>query len=189
MRIFISSDILQADQSLTIFKALYYEIMTEGRILIRKTGKKDNAALAKLIREVFDEHGAPHQGTVYSDPTTDNLSELFGKAGSVLLVAEIDDRLCGCCGVYPTEGLEKDCAELVKFYLLSQFRGKGIGKALMEKSIRSAKDMGYRKLYIESLPQFSKAITIYEKQGFRRLDQPLGNSGHTTCDIWMLKEL
>lgn len=161
----------------------------EDRILIRKAGKEDNIVLAKLIREVFDEHGAPQQGTVYSDPTTDNLCGLFRKAGSVLLVAEINEQICGCCGVYPTEGLEKDCAELVKFYLHQKFRGKGIGKVLMEKCIRSAKDMGYKKLYIESLPQFSRAVTIYEKQGFRKLDRPLGNSGHTTCDIWMLKEL
>ena len=48
---------------------------------------------------------------------------------------------------------------------------------------------GYTEMYIESLPDFTKAVRIYEKQGFQRLKQPLGNSGHTTCNIWMLKQL
>jgi putative acetyltransferase len=49
--------------------------------------------------------------------------------------------------------------------------------------------MGYKRLYLESLPEFSKAVSMYEKFGFERLDKPLGSSGHTTCNIWMLKEL
>ena len=59
----------------------------------------------------------------------------------------------------------------------------------MEKSIESAKEMGYSAIYLESLPDFSMAISIYEKQGFKHLDQPMGESGHTSCNIWMVKEI
>jgi putative acetyltransferase len=59
----------------------------------------------------------------------------------------------------------------------------------MQKSVLSARKFGFKKLYLESLPQFFKAVSIYEKQGFTRLNHPLGNSGHKTCNIWMLKEL
>jgi putative acetyltransferase len=155
---------------------------------IRKVNKEDNIFLAKMIRQVFDEYHAPQKGTV-SDPTTDNLFELFQVEKSLLWVAEIDSEIVGCCGIYPTTGLPKNCAELVKFYLSAKSRGKGIGKILMEKSIESARELGYSKLYLESLPEFSNAISIYERQGFLKLDQPLGESGHTTCNIWMLKEL
>jgi putative acetyltransferase len=158
-------------------------------VLIREIKKEDNPHLALLIREVFDEHGAPHHGTVYSDPTTDNLKALFTKSRSALFIAEKDNSICGCCGIYPTEGLDNDTAELVKFYLNKYFRGTGIGRELMEKCIEAAKSLGYKRLYIESMPQFAKAVKIYEKQGFRRIDHPLGNSGHTTCDIWMVKDL
>jgi len=156
---------------------------------IREIIQEDNRALAKIIRSVFEEHDAPREGTVYSDPTTDNLFELFSRPKSVLWVAEIDGAVVGCCGVYPTEGLPQGCAELVKFYLNSNARGKGIGKDLMERSINSAKEMGYRSLYIESLPQYSRAIAIYEKQGFRMIDRQLGKSGHSTCNVWMIKPL
>ena len=157
--------------------------------LIRKVTEEDSAPLAKIIRSVFEEHDAPKIGTVYSDPTTDNLFKLFSIARSILWVAEVNGMPAGCCGIYPTPGLPKDCAELVKFYLSSSVRGVGIGRELMEMSIASAIEMGYRSLYIESLPQYSRAISIYEKQGFKPLGAPLGESGHSTCNVWMLKEL
>ena len=156
---------------------------------IRKIKKVDNAELAAMIRGVFEEHDAPRQGTVYSDPTTDRLYELFGEPGSVLWVAEEQENILGCCGIFPTEGLPLGCAELVKYYLPLSTRGRGIGKALMEKSMESAKELGYKEVYIESLPAFSKAVRIYEKQGFKRLSMPLGNSGHPGCNIWMLKTI
>jgi putative acetyltransferase len=158
-------------------------------IVIRKVAVTDNKPLATLIRNVFEEYNAPHQGTVYSDSTTDDLYTLFQQQKSVLWVALFENEIAGCCGIYPTEGLPEDCAELAKFYLLKQARGKGIGKQLMQTCVQSAKEMGYKKLYIESLPAFSQAVSMYEKYGFTRLGKPLANSGHTSCNIWMLKEL
>jgi putative acetyltransferase len=159
------------------------------KFTIRKVELKDNAVLAKIIREVFEEHDAPRKGTVYSDPATDNLYQLFQTPDSVLWVAELNGKVIGCCGVYPTEGLDKECSELVKFYLSGEARGLGIGKKLMQKSISSARKSGFKKIYLESLPQFSNAVRIYEKQGFTRLDHPLCDTGHQACQIWMIKDL
>ena len=156
---------------------------------IRKAREEDNAHLAEVIRKAFDEHNAPREGTVYSDPTTDHLFQLFQHPKSVLWVAEVDEKMVGCGGVYPTSGLDPDCAELAKFYILAEARGRGIGRTLMLQCMRSARDLGYKKLYLESLPHFSKAVKMYEQSGFRPLSAPLGNSGHTSCNIWMIKEL
>ena len=161
----------------------------QSAVIFREVKKEDNVLLAKMIRQVFKEHDAPQSGTVFSDPTTDDLFGLFRKYRSVLWVAELDGIALGCCGIYPTEGLENSCAELVKYYLAESERGKGTGRQLMELCIASARKLGYKKLYIESMPHFSKAVRIYEKLGFRKLSSPLGNSGHTTCNIWMLLEL
>jgi putative acetyltransferase len=158
-------------------------------LIIRQIVKEDNASLARIIREVFLEHDAPKTGTVYSDPRTDNLYELFQAPKSILWVAELDNEIAGCCGIYPTDGLNENCTELVKFYLSKGARGKGIGKKLMLKSIKTARDLKYSQIYLESLPQFANAVRIYETQGFVRLSKPLGNSGHSTCNIWMLKQL
>ena len=161
----------------------------QSAAIYREVREGDNEALASMIRHVFEEHEAPRKGTVYSDPTTDDLHGLFSSSESVLWVAEVEGIPLGCCGIYPTEGLESSCAELVKYYLAEKARGQGIGRLLMEKCIQSAREMSYKKLYLESMPHFSKAVNIYEKLGFRDLAQPLGNSGHTTCSIWMLLDL
>jgi putative acetyltransferase len=157
--------------------------------IIRKIEENDNGVLAQIIRKAFEEYGAPAQGTVYSDPTTDDLYRLFGAGKSVLWVALVDDKIAGCCGIYPTKRLPENCAELVKFYLSAESRGKGIGKTLLAKSIESARLFGYTKLYLESLPHFGDAVKMYERHGFMILDKPLGESGHNACNIWMIKDL
>lgn len=161
----------------------------DNSITIRKILPADNPHLASMIREVFEEHDAPRIGTVYSDPTTDNLYQLFQQQRSALWVLTINKQPLGCCGIYPTPGLESDCAELVKFYISSKARGQGFGQLLMEKSIESAREFGYKKIYLESMPQFAKAVSIYKKQGFTPLNHALGNSGHSGCSIWMIKNL
>jgi putative acetyltransferase len=158
-------------------------------MIIRNIQQSDNEALASMIRAVFVEHEAPTEGTVFTDPTTDNLFALFQTENAALFVAEDNGKVLGCCGIYPTAGLPEKCTELVKFYLPKDARGKGIGRALMEKSTASAEQLGYSEIYIESLPAFAKAVNIYIQQGFKKLNEPLGESGHSGCNLWFLKSL
>lgn len=158
-------------------------------INIRAIEEKDNQPLATLIREVFREFKIDRPGTVYTDPTTDNLFGLFQTPASAYLVAEDNGVIVGGCGVYPTDGLPEGCAELVKFYLSASARGKGIGNKLMQESIKLAQQLGYKQLYLESFPELAKAVSMYERAGFRPLPHALGNSGHYACNIWMLKNL
>ena len=156
---------------------------------IRPIESRDNEALAKVIRTALAEFGANKPGTVYFDPTTDALFELFRTPGSYYYVATIDEKVVGGCGIFPTENLPDGTCELVKLYVAKEARGTGLGKQLMEQSMSWAKENGYTQVYLESMPELKKAVSIYEKVGFQPLDHPLGNSGHDGCDIWMLKEL
>ena len=154
----------------------------------RPIEEKDNPAIAGLIRNVFREFKIDRPGTVYFDPTTDNLYGLFRAPGSEYWIAEEEGAIIGGCGVFPTPGLPEGCAELVKFYLSAENRGKGTGWQLMTRTFESAKQFGYKQLYLESLPELSKAISLYERAGFRFIDGPLGKSGHFGCNIWMIKD-
>lgn len=158
-------------------------------MLIRKIEEQDNADIATVIRSCFADFNAPTKGTVFEDPTTDDLYSVFRKEKSVLYIAEENGEIVGSCGIYPTENLPEDTAEMVKFYLTKNSRGKGTGRALMETALEAARQMGYRKIYIESLPEFTKALSMYEKQGFKLVEKPMGNSCHTGCNIWMLKDI
>lgn len=156
--------------------------------IIRKIIPEDNFSLAKIIREIFEEFDAHREGTVYSDPTTDILYELFSEKNSVLWVAESAGEPIGCCGIYPTAGLPKGYAELVKFYINTNYSGKGLSKLLLKKCIVLAYEFGLH-IYIESLPAFSKTIATYKSADLYLLDKPFGNSVHNSCNVWMLSTL
>ena len=156
---------------------------------IRLLEEKDNKAIAAIIRATLLEFGAAHPGTVYYDPTTDDLFNLFKKEGSIYFVVEEEGTLFGGCGIFPSDGLPADTCELVKFYLNGAARGKGVGKALMQKSMDWAKEFGYEQIYLETMPELSTAIGMYIKMGYQHLPAALGNTGHDGCTIWMLKQL
>lgn len=158
-------------------------------IIIRTILPEDNKTLAKIIRNSLEEFKANKPGTVYFDDTTDNLSEVFKTPDSIYFVAEVDGILLGGGGIFPTQNLPAGTCELVKLYLSNAARGKGIGKLLMEKCFTAAKDLGYKKMYLETMPELNIAVPMYEKMGFTYLQSPQGNSGHGGCDIWMIKDL
>lgn len=156
---------------------------------IRLIEERDNPLISGVIKRSLEEHGVARPGTVYTDPTTDNLFSLFQEKGSIYYVVEKEGVVVGGCGVFPTKGLPENCAELVKLYVNSESRGSGLGFQLLEKCAQSARDMGYKSLYLETLPELDRAVSLYLRSGYKNLTHPLGDSGHFACSIWMLKEL
>ena len=155
---------------------------------IRSIQRADNPFLAKIVRDTLTEFGANHPGTVYYDPTTDALYELFQKKGAGYFTATLSGKVVGGAGIYPTDGLPADTCELVKMYLLPEARGMGLGKTLIEKNLSFAREKGYERVYLETMPELKQALKVYEKFGFEYLKGPMGNSGHTGCSLWMLKK-
>lgn len=159
------------------------------QLSIRSLAPGDDAPMALIIRAVLTEFGANKPGTVYYDPTTDQLHALFSRPGSAYWVLEAGGKLAGGGGVFPTGGLPEGCCELVKLYLLPEARGKGYGKRLMGQCFDSARKLGYTHMYLETMPELTHAMGLYERCGFGYLKGPLGNTGHFGCDLWMLKDL
>ena len=149
----------------------------------------DNSVLAKIVRDTMKEFGVNRPNTVYFDPTTDNLFELFQKDRSVYNVVELNDEVVGGAGIYATDGLDDDTCELVKMYLAPKARGLGLGKILIEKCEEQALALRYKKIYLETMPELKQAMKMYAKFGFQYLKGPMGNSGHTGCELWMFKSL
>jgi putative acetyltransferase len=157
--------------------------------LIRKISKSDNQAVAQLIRSVFDEMEIPKTGTAYEDPYLDLMFEEYNKPRSVYFVVENEGEIVGCCGIAPLQNADSKICELQKMYFLPQTRGLGIGSEMMEKCLEQAKSFGFEKCYIETMPFMHAAQKLYKKSGFEYLDAPLGCTGHSSCPVWMLKEL
>ncbi len=157
--------------------------------IIRCIEPGDDASLAKIIRNSLEEFKANKKGTVYYDESTDHLSDLFKTPRSRYFVAVAENRILGGAGIFPTEGLPEGMSELVKMYLLPEARGHGIGSVLISTCIEFAKSIGIRTIYIETLPELSTAVRVYEHLGFHYLEKPMGDSKHSGCSLWMIKHL
>jgi len=165
------------------------EKVQSEEIIIRNLQPEDNAAIADVIRSTLKEFGANRPGTVYFDPTTDDLYQLFRKKGSFYQVVSVGNSIVGGGGIYPSAGLPEGTCELVKMYLLPSARGIGLGKKMIALCLEEARRFGYRQVYLETMPELKEALKSYEKFGFTYLDGPLGNTGHYGCALWMLKIL
>lgn len=158
-------------------------------IHIREIKKEDNPFIERIIKRVFEEHKLNKPGTAYYDENLQAMSEFYSIPGSVYYVRIENEKIVGGAGIYPTEGLDKDTCELVKMYLLPEARGKGAGKAFIDKCIAFAEEQGYKKIYLETMPEFKTAVGMYKKYGFDLLPKALGNTGHFTCSVHMIKNL
>jgi len=156
---------------------------------IRKIEKDDNGAVAQLIRSVFDEMEIPKVGTAYEDPYLDFMFEEYNKPQAAYFVVEANHKIVGCCGIAPLENGDPEICELQKMYFLPETRGLGIGSEMMKICLEKARDFGFVKCYIETMPFMHSAQKLYTKSGFEYLDAPLGNTGHSSCPVWMLKVL
>ncbi|OIQ16331.1 GNAT family N-acetyltransferase [Lacinutrix sp. MedPE-SW] len=163
--------------------------MSNNNYIIREIEQQDNAALESVIRACFPEFDIPLEGTAFADPETKKMFESYQNSNDVYYVIDRDGEILGGAGVKPLEGFEDRVCEIQKMYFSPKVRGKGLGKKLFKKCLEAAKTLGYKQCYIESAPQLKAAIHIYEYFGFKHLNAPLGNTGHTACAVWMLKDL
>ena len=156
---------------------------------IRKIEPKDNLKIASVIRNIFEELDAPKVGTAYADPHLDTLFEVYQAENEIYFVVEADGIILGGCGIGNLIDSEFKICELQKMYLAKEARGKGIAKDLMQKCLSFAKQVGYDKCYIETLPFMKDAQKLYVKSGFTYIDGPIGATGHNACDVFMIKDL
>jgi putative acetyltransferase len=157
--------------------------------IIREIESKDNLKIATVIRNVFEELDAPKVGTAYADPHLNTLFEVYQAENEIYFVVEKDEIILGGCGIGNLVEAEFKICELQKMYLAKEARGKGIAKDLMQKCLTFAKQVGYDKCYIETLPFMKDAQKLYVKSGFTYIDGPMGATGHNACDVFMIKDL
>ncbi|MBF6641058.1 GNAT family N-acetyltransferase [Flavobacterium sp. J49] len=158
-------------------------------IQIREIQKQDNQQIAAVIREVFIADNFPKTGTAFADIQLDFMFEAYDKPRATYFVVEVEGKIVGGAGVSQLENSTENICELQKMYFLQEVRGKGIGSQMIQKCLEKATELGYEKCYLETLPEMLAAQSLYKKMGFEYLCAPLGNTGHTTCPVWMIKSL
>ncbi|MFZ3366543.1 MAG: GNAT family N-acetyltransferase [Candidatus Sulfotelmatobacter sp.] len=84
-----------------------------------------------------------------------------------LLLAEYEDQLAGCVALHK---LDSRVCEMKRLYLRPQFRGKGLGRALAERIIVDARQIGYQRMRLDTVePVMKDAVAMYRKLGFKEI--------------------
>ena len=159
------------------------------RIRIRPIAISDNAAVARIIKNVMPEFGADGEGFAIHDLEVDQMYEAYQGARFCYFVCEVNGQIVGGGGIAPLEGGDDDTCELKKMYFIHSARSKGLGRQLLMACIRKATELGYRKIYLETFHTMHSAIRLYEANGFKKISHCLGNTGHFACDNFYLLDL
>jgi putative acetyltransferase len=156
---------------------------------IRPIRADDDAAVAAIIHAVMPEFGAVGDGFAINDPEVDWMSRAYDAPRSAYFVVERDGVVLGGGGVAPLEGGPDDTCELRKMYFLPAARGLGAGSAMMARCLDAARGFGFTRCYLETLCGMDAAMKLYDRSGFRRIDAPLGATGHGGCNTFYLRDL
>lgn len=155
---------------------------------LREICRDDNSSVEKVIRSCLLEFGANHEGTAWVDPNLGRFSEVYGDFGTKYwVVTDENGEVVGGGGIGRLEGEEGIC-ELQKMYFLPRGRGRGIAQQLLNAALDFAKTL-YSQCYLETLENMVAAQRFYEKNGFVRIDEALGNTRHFACDVRYIKDL
>ena len=143
----------------------------------------------QLLRDVMVEFGAAGAGSSIDDPEMRDLAAAYAAPGSAYFVVEIEGRLVGGGGLGPLAGGDPQVCELRKMYLVPEARGLGIGRTMLNRCLDVARQLGYKRMYLETRQTMGEARRLYERNEFAAVGTPIGHSGHFGCDAWYVRDL
>ncbi|MDO4649951.1 MAG: GNAT family N-acetyltransferase [Eubacteriales bacterium] len=152
---------------------------------------RDNATIAKIVRDNLKAYHLDVPGTVYYDESLDHLSDFYladpkRRAYYIVIDEQEENKVIGGIGFAEFDGKE-NCAELQKLYLANRAKGRGLGYELIRLVEQKVRELGYQTLYLETHTNLEPAIHIYEKYGFTKIERPGGVVHGTMNRFYELK--
>jgi putative acetyltransferase len=96
-----------------------------------------------------------------------NLPRDYAPPDGRLLLAEYEGQLAGCVALHK---LADGICEMKRLYLRPQFRGKRLGRALADRIIAEARQIGYKRMRLDTVePVMKDAVAMYRRIGFREI--------------------
>ena len=130
------------------------------------------------VRELFIEYtdmlvaGEPgfeeYLGIQNFDHELKHLEKKYGMPSGRLYLLYVNDKLAGCVGL---RKMDKEKCELKRLYVKPEFRGQQLGELLLERIINDARRIGYKYMYLDTLPFLETAIKMYRRYGFEEIER------------------
>ena len=130
---------------------------------LRAATNGDREAVTSLVTTVLHEYGLKSEPCSTDQDLADLEFHYQGRGGRFDVLENDRGEVVGCVGLYP---IDTHCVELRKMYLRKDARGKGLGKKLLDHAVKQAKEMGYKRLTLETSAVLKEAIKLYTKYGF-----------------------
>ena len=142
-------------------------------IMIRKFQKQDAQEVKRLINTIMQSEFSDVLGAFPADDL-ENISDYYGKAGEAFFVALSGQKIVGSIGVKK----EDDRTALIRrIFVFPDFRGKHIGRNLLDKALDFCREVGYQEIIFKTTSKMKEAIKLFEDNGFHeKVHLKLGNT-------------
>jgi putative acetyltransferase len=130
---------------------------------LRPANNKDCEKVTELVYGILKEYNLKPDPAATDVDIKDIERSYFERGGTFYVLEEKDGSIIGAYGLYP---VDRQTCELRKMYLHSSYRGKGLGKLLLEDALSKARQIGFKKMTLETASVLKEAISLYKSYGF-----------------------
>ncbi|PKM79338.1 MAG: GNAT family N-acetyltransferase [Firmicutes bacterium HGW-Firmicutes-13] len=123
----------------------------------------------ELVRNLFKEYAEDLAYTLDIQGFQKEIETLPGEYAApkgFILLAFVEKKAIGCVALTK---LDEEICEMKRMYVRPEFRQKGVGRALAEKTIEGARAIGYKKMWLDMLDSMKYALGLYESMGFVKI--------------------
>ncbi len=135
----------------------------DQRPRLRPADNKDCEKIADLVFSILKEYNLKPDPVATDADIKDIEQSYFERGGTFYVLEEKDGSIIGAYGLYP---VDRQTCELRKMYLHNSYRGKGLGKLLLEDALSKARQIGFKKMTLETASVLKEAISLYKSYGF-----------------------
>ncbi len=139
--------------------------MPASPLPLRRARAEDSAACLALVTAVLAEFGLQPDSSGTDADLADLDAAYFSRGGDFAVLVDESSAIVGTCGLFP---LEPGVVELRKMYLAPTQRGRGQGRRLLDWALTRARELGFRRMTLETATVLHDAIALYERNGFTR---------------------
>ena len=132
---------------------------------LRAATNADAEVVRDLVFSVLREYGLKSDPDGTDSDLRDLEASYHARGGAFDVLVDGSAEIIGSVGLLRVDGVT---CELRKMYLLPRARGRGLGKRLLDHALARARDLGYRRVVLETATALKEAIALYERRGFRR---------------------